>query len=287
MAKNKFAMGGLWVIGIMFFLCFVFAWFCPDPNKVKLVNQFAPPSAEHWFGTDALGRDLFARILYGGQVSILVGLIATAVSVFIGIIYGAISGFAGGRSDAFMMRIVDTLLAIPFLVLVIVLQATLSDWSGEATKWIVDNLGWGKEFTARLTNVVPLFFALGLLGWLTLSRIVRAQVMSIKEREFVEAAVALGYGKGRILFRHVIPNVLGPTVVYSTLTVPGFIMYEAILSFLGLGVESPNSSWGVLIKEGANFLETEIQLLLLPAYSFLSPSFPLIFSVTDFGTHST
>ena len=219
MAKNRFAMGGLWVIGIMFSLCFVFAWFCPDPNKVNLVNKFAPSSAEHWFGTDALGRDLFARILYGGQVSILVGLIATAVSVAIGIVYGAVSGFAGGKTDAIMMRIVDTLLAIPFLVLVIVLQATLSDWSGEATKWIVENFGWDKEFTARLTNVVPLFFALGLLGWLTLSRIVRAQVMSIKEREFVEAAVALGYGKGRILFRHVIPNVLGPTVVYSTLTV--------------------------------------------------------------------
>ena len=107
-------MGGLWVSGMMFSLGFVFAWFCPDPNKVNLVNKFAPPSSEHWFGTDALGRDLFARILYGGQVSILVGLIATAVSVAIGIVYGAISGFAGGKTDAVMMRIVDTLLAIPF-----------------------------------------------------------------------------------------------------------------------------------------------------------------------------
>ena len=277
MAKNKFAMGGLWVIVVMFSLCFICAWFCTDPNQVNLSNKFAPSSVEHWFGTDALGRDLFARILYGGQVSILVGLIATSVSVAIGIVYGAISGFAGGRTDAIMMRIVDTLLAIPFLVLVIVLQATLSDWSGDATRWIVGNFNWDKEFTDRLTNVVPLFFALGLLGWLTLSRIVRAQVMSIKEREFVEAAVALGYSKGRILFRHIIPNVLGPTVVYSTLTVPGFIMYEAILSFLGLGVESPNSSWGVLIKEGANFLETEVQLLLLPGIFFSLTLFSLNF----------
>ena len=166
------------------------AWFCKDPNKVNLVNKFAAPSEEHWFGTDALGRDLFARILYGGQVSILVGLIATAVSVAIGIIYGAISGFIGGKTDAVLMRIVDTLLAIPFLVLVIVLQATLSNFSGEVTQWIVDSWGWDKQFTSRLTNVVPLFFALGLLGWLTLSRIVRAQVLAIKEREFVEAAVA-------------------------------------------------------------------------------------------------
>ena len=164
MARNKFAMAGFWVIVVMFFMCFVLAWFCPDPNKVDLADKLAPPSGENWFGTDKLGRDLFSRILYGGQVSILVGLVATAVSVAIGIVYGALSGFAGGKTDAVMMRIVDTLLAIPFLVLVIVLQATLSDWSGDATNWIVENFHWNKEFTARLTNVVPLFFALGLLG---------------------------------------------------------------------------------------------------------------------------
>jgi oligopeptide transport system permease protein len=277
MVQNKFAIASLCVLGIIILLCFVVAWFCQDPNKVNLVNKFAPSSPKHWFGTDALGRDLFARILYGGQVSILVGLIATAVSVAIGIVYGAISGFMGGKTDALMMRIVDTLLAIPFLVLVIVLQATLSNFSGDVTQWIVASWSWDKEFTSRLTNVVPLFFALGLLGWLTLSRIVRAQVLGIKEREFVEAAVALGYSKSRILFRHVVPNVLGPTIVYSTLTVPGFIMYEAILSFLGLGVESPNSSWGVLIKEGANFLETEIQLLLLPGLFFSLTLFSLNF----------
>ena len=150
MAKNRFAMGGLWIIILMFSLCFIFAWFCTDPNQVNLINKFASPSLDHWFGTDALGRDLFARILYGGQVSILVGLIATAVSVAIGIVYGAVSGFAGGRTDAIMMRVVDTLLAIPFLVLVIVLQATLSDWSGDATRWIVENFKWDKEFTGRL-----------------------------------------------------------------------------------------------------------------------------------------
>ena len=145
MGQNKFAMGSLCVLGLMILLCFAMAWFCKDPNKVNLVNKFAAPSEEHWFGTDALGRDLFARILYGGQVSILVGLIATAVSVAIGIIYGAISGFIGGKTDAVLMRIVDTLLAIPFLVLVIVLQATLSNFSGEVTQWIVDSWGWDKQ----------------------------------------------------------------------------------------------------------------------------------------------
>jgi oligopeptide transport system permease protein len=165
MAKNKFAMGGFWVIVVMFSLCFILAWSCKDPNQVNLTNKFAPSSAEHWFGTDALGRDLFARILYGGQVSILVGLIATAVSVAIGIVYGSISGFAGGRTDAVMMRVVDTLLAIPFLGLGY-RSASNPERLVRAmpTRWIVENFKWDKEFTGRLTNIVPLFFALGLLG---------------------------------------------------------------------------------------------------------------------------
>ena len=136
---------------------------------------------------------------------------------------------------------------------------------------------WDKTFTDRLTNIVPLFFALGLFGWLTLARIVRAQVMSLKEREFVEAARALGYNRFRILVRHIIPNTLGPTVVYATLTVPGFIMYEATLSYLGLGVEAPNSSWGILIKEGANFMETHPGLLLIPGIFFSLTLFSLNF----------
>ena len=277
MGRNKAAMASLAVFTLMVFLCFVLAWFCKDPNVVTLTNKFAPPSGDHWMGTDALGRDLFSRILYGGQISILVGLVATAVSVCIGVSYGALSGFAGGRIDATMMRVVDTLLSIPFLVVVIVLQAVLSDWSSDTSSWIVTHWKWDKTFTDRLTNIVPLFFALGLFGWLTLARIVRAQVMSLKEREFVEAARALGYNRFRILVRHIIPNTLGPTVVYATLTVPGFIMYEATLSYLGLGVEAPNSSWGILIKEGANFMETHPGLLLIPGIFFSLTLFSLNF----------
>ena len=274
MRKNKIALASILVFTITCFFCVVIAWVCKDPNQVNLANKFSGPSSEHWIGTDALGRDLFSRILYGGQVSILVGLIATAVSVTIGIIYGALAGFFGGRVDAIMMRIVDTLFSIPFLMIVIVLQAVLSEWSRDTSAWIVTNLNWDKGFTDRITNVLPLFFALGLLGWLTLARIVRAQVQSLKEREFVEAATSLGLSKLTILFRHIIPNTLGPTVVYATLTVPGFIMYEATLSYLGLGVESPNSSWVILIKEGANYLETNPQLLIFPG---------IIFSITLFA----
>ena len=277
MGKNRLAMASLALFTVVVFFCFVVAWFCKDPNAVSLTNKFASPSGQHWLGTDALGRDLFSRLLYGGQISIMVGLVATAVALAIGVTYGAISGFAGGRIDAIMMRIVDTLLSVPFLMVVIVLQAVLSEWSRDTSFWIVENWHWKKRFTDRLTNVLPLFFALGLFGWLTLARIVRAQVLSLKELEFVEAATSLGLSRARVLFRHIIPNALGPTVVYATLTVPGFIMYEATLSYLGLGVESPNSSWGILIKEGANYMETHPALLIIPGILFSATLFALNF----------
>lgn len=268
MRKNKMAMASLLVFVTMFFLCFVAAWFMGDPNAVALDNKFAGPGNGGLLGTDALGRDLLARILFGGQISILVGMVATLIAVTIGVSYGAISGFAGGKTDAVMMRVVDTLLAIPFLVIVIVLQAVLSDGSKTASMWLVDNWGWSKGLTDRILNIIPLFIALGAFGWLTLARIVRSQVLSLKEREFVEAATSLGLSRARILFRHIIPNTLGPTIVYATLTVPSFIMYEATLSYLGLGIESPNSSWGILIRDGANFLETQPTQLIIPGIFF-------------------
>lgn len=268
MRKNKMAMASLFVFVTMFLLCFVVAWFLGDPNAVALNNKFAGPGDGGILGTDGLGRDLLARILFGGQISILVGLVATLIAVTIGVSYGAISGFAGGKTDAVMMRVVDILLAIPFLVVVIVLQAVLSEWSKDISKWLVANWAWNKELTDRILNIFPLFIALGAFGWLTLARIVRSQVLSLKEREFVEAATSLGLSSRRILFRHIIPNSLGPTIVYATLTVPSFIMYEATLSYLGLGIESPNSSWGILIKEGANFLETQPLLLIVPGLFF-------------------
>ena len=257
--KNKLAMISMCFIGFMLIVCFIIAPlpFVDDPNEQNLANRFASPSADHIMGTDQLGRDLFSRILFGGQISMLVGFVATGVALILGITYGAISGYAGGRTDAIMMRIVDTLYAIPFLVLVIVLKVVIAGPMEQYLSWL-----------ERFANIVPLFFAIGALGWLTLARITRTQVMAIKEQEFVEAATSLGLSKLRILFRHIVPNTLGPAIVYATLTIPSFILFEASLSYLGVGIEAPNSSWGILIKEGADFLETQLYLLIIPGIFF-------------------
>jgi oligopeptide transport system permease protein len=212
-----------------------------------------PPSAAHWLGTDGLGRDLLTRVLYGGRISLAVGFLATAVSLCIGVTYGAISGFLGGKADAAMMRLVDVLYALPFTVFVILLTVAFGrDW--------------------RL-----LFVAIGAVQWLTMARIVRAQVQALRHREFVEAAFALGLSRARIIARHILPNVLGPVVVYATLTVPAVMLLESMLSFLGLGVQPPMSSWGLLIKEGAEKMETYPWLLIFPALCFSLTLFSLNF----------
>lgn len=275
--KNRLSMVSLALLTIVVTSCFVLAWFCKDPNVINLTNKFAGPSSDHWLGTDQLGRDLLSRILYGGQISMLVGFVATAVTLLIGISYGAISGYAGGRVDSLLMRIVDTLYAIPFLVLVIILKVVIASVIGDFATWIVDEFGWNKDFVFRFANIVPLFITIGALGWLTLARITRAQVMSIKNQEYVEAARSLGLSNRRILFRHVVPNTVGTAIVYATLTIPSFILYEASLSYLGMGVEAPNSSWGILIKEGANFLETQPSLLIIPGIIFSLTLFSLNF----------
>ena len=212
-----------------------------------------PPSAEHWLGTDTLGRDLFVRLLYGGQVSIAVGLCATAVALTIGVIYGTVAGFIGGKVDAVMMRIVDIMFALPFTVFVILLMVF-----------------FGRKF-------VLLFAAIGAVQWLTMARIVRGQVMSLRRMEFIEAAEALGLPKHKIIFRHMIPNALGPIIVYATLTVPSVMLLEAFLSFLGLGVQPPMSSWGVLIKEGAENMEEFPWMLIFPGAALALTLFSLNF----------
>jgi len=211
------------------------------------------PSAHHWFGTDTLGRDLFVRVLYGGQVSLLVGLCATAVALTIGVLYGTVSGFLGGKVDALMMRVVDIIYALPFTVFVILLMVF-----------------FGRKF-------VLLFVAIGAVQWLTMARIVRGQVMTLRRQEFIEAAEALGLSKLRIIFRHMIPNTLGPIIVYATLTVPSVMLLEAFLSFLGLGVQPPMSSWGVLIKEGADSMEEFPWLLIYPGLILAITLFSLNF----------
>jgi oligopeptide transport system permease protein len=270
---------GLGFLVAVVLLCFAgpLLPFVKSPTVINLDNPGAAPSAAHWFGTDQLGRDLFARVLYGGQVSLLVGIVATAVAVCIGLIYGAISGYLGGKLDDILMRVVDILFALPFLVLVILFSLVVEAPASRFTEWVITTTGWSRDKVAPITTLMPLFIAIGSIGWLTIARIVRAQVMTFKQQEFVEAARSLGLGHARILFRHILPNVVGPIIVYTTLAVPGIMLLESVLSFLGLGVRPPNSSWGILIKEGADRMETNKWLLLFPALFFSSTLFALNF----------
>lgn len=259
--------------------CFVgpFLPFIKNPTVINLENTVAQPSGQHWFGTDQLGRDVFSRVLYGGQVSLLVGIVATAVAVIIGVIYGAISGYVGGIADSVMMRFVDIMFALPFLVLVILFALVVDEPSSEFTTWIIETTGWSRDRVAPITTLIPLFIAIGAIGWLTIARIVRAQVLNVKNLEFVEAAISLGLSRTRILFRHILPNVIGPIIIYTTLAVPGIMLLESVLSFLGLGVKPPNSSWGILIKEGADRMEITPYLLLFPSLFFAITLFALNF----------
>jgi oligopeptide transport system permease protein len=211
----------------------------PDwwPDKMVLCNA----GGAHWFGTDALGRDLFVRVLYGARVSLAVGLASTLVSLVIGVAYGAIAGFFGGRTDELMMRFVDVLYSLPYIFLVIILMVVFN------------------------RDIFLLFIAIGAVVWLTMARIVRGQTLSIKQKEFIEAARAAGVSTFNNIRRHVIPNVLGPVVVYVTLTIPTVILAESFLSFLGLGIQDPLTSWGVLIADGKDHMETAPWMLVFPA----------------------
>jgi len=254
LAKNKLAVFGGITLLVLAVICIVGPWFSSyGYEEQNLNNTFAPPGAKHWLGTDQLGRDLLVRLMVGGRISIMVGLIATSVALTIGVIYGAVAGFFGGKTDSIMMRIVDIMYALPFTIFVILLMV----------------------FFGR--HIWLLFFAIGAVEWLTMARIVRGQIMSIKKMEFIEAARSLGLGKRRIIFRHMIPNILGPIIVYTTLTIPAIMLLEAFLSFLGLGVQPPMSSWGTLIKDGAEKMEEYPWLLLFPGTIFSLTLFSLNF----------
>jgi oligopeptide transport system permease protein len=254
LSKNKIAVFGGTVLIVLAVACIVGPWLSPyGYEDNNLDNTFSPPSAAHWLGTDQLGRDLLVRLLVGGRISIGVGLCATAVALTIGVVYGAVAGFFGGKIDCLMMRIVDIMYALPFTIFVILLMVF-----------------FGRE-------IWLLFLAIGAVEWLTMARIVRGQIMTLKRMEFIEAARSLGLGKSRIIFRHMIPNVLGPIIVYTTLTIPAVMLLEAFLSFLGLGVQPPLSSWGVLIKDGAEKMEEYPWLLIFPGTVFSLTLFSLNF----------
>ncbi len=252
---------------IVFFalVCAIGPWVISTTyREVDLELGASPPSAEHWLGTDVLGRDMLARLLYGGRISLAVGLCATFVSLTIGVAWGAVAGFHGGKLDAVMMRVVDILYALPFTIFVILLMV-FSD-------------AFAKQYNLGPTwNLLILFAAIGAVEWLTMARIVRGQVMALRRQEFIEAAFSLGLRKSRIIARHMIPNAIGPVIVYTTLTIPAVMLLEAFLSFLGLGVQAPMSSLGSLIKEGADKMEEFPWLLVFPGTIFSLTLFSLNF----------
>jgi len=241
--RNRAAVVSMIVLGIVALLAVVAPWLSPHPfdeiywDRIQMPPDFANA---HWFGTDGNGRDLFVRTLYGARVSLMVGILATSVSLVIGVSWGATAGFFGGRVDNFMMRFVDIMYSLPFMFFVILLMVMFG------------------------RNIWLIFIALGAVEWLTMARIVRGQTLSVKRREFIEAAHAAGVGNFTVIFRHIVPNVLGPVIVYMTLTIPQVILTESFLSFLGLGVQEPLTSWGVLISEGTRVMETSPWMLAFP-----------------------
>ncbi len=279
--QNRVAMASLWFSIAIVAVSFVGPLLpgIPDPNATHPDLQSMPAFASatsmegvevfYLLGSDHLGRDVFSRILYGGRVSLAVGFLATFVSLTIGVAYGAVSGYLGGRVDAVMMRVVDILYALPFMIIVIILTtyvSAMADWG--PVRYLNDLFG---------NTLWLLFLCIGAVEWLTMSRIVRGQILSLKRQEFVDAARSLGLSSPRILFRHLVPNTVGPVIVYTTLTVPAVMRLEAILSFLGLGVQPPDASWGSLIKEGADLMASDPGLLVYPAIVFGATLFSLNF----------
>ncbi len=250
--RNRAAVVSVIIIAVMAVLVIIGPFFSPHSyDFTDWGNLSVGPSFEtgHIFGTDTLGRDLFVRTLFGGRISLMVGIVATLVSLLIGISYGATAGYLGGRVDHIMMRIVDILYAMPFMFFVILLMVLFG------------------------RNIVLIFVAIGAINWLDMARIVRGQTLTLKHREFVEAAEAQGVATFTIIRRHIVPNLLGIVAVYVTLTIPQVILVESFLSFLGLGVQEPMTSWGALVKEGADEMESAPWMLIFPAVFLASTLF--------------
>ena len=252
--KNKLALFGGSVLLFMIVVALLTPWIAPYNYETQNLDMGAsPPSAAHWLGTDIFGRDVLTQIMYGGRISLAVGFIATAVALVIGVTWGAVAGYVGGRVDAVMMRLVDILYALPFMIFIVLLMVVFG------------------------RNILLLFLAIGAVEWLTMARIMRSQVQSLRQQEFVEAAVSVGLSPAAIIRKHVVPNALGPIIVYTTLTIPSVMLLEAFLSFLGLGIQPPATSWGLLISYGAETMEEYPWLLIFPGCALTLTLFSLNF----------
>ena len=251
---NKAAVAGGLILLLLILLAIFAPWIAPHSYSYQNLDLGAqPPSGDFLLGTDTLGRDLFSRILYGARVSLLVGFVATAVALVIGVSWGIIAGYFGGRVDSVMMRIVDILYGLPFIIFIILLMVIFG------------------------RNIWLLFAAIGAVEWLTMARIVRGQVLTIKNQEYVLAAQAMGVTNIQMFRKHIFPNILGPIAVYATLTIPQVMLLEAFLSFLGLGIQPPMSSWGTLIRYGVESMEEYSWLLIYPGLTFTITLFALNF----------
>ena len=251
---NKAAVGGGVILCVLRTLAIFAPWIAPHSYSYQNLDLGAqPPSSNFFLGTDTLGRDLFSRILYGARVSLMVGFVATGVALVIGVSWGIIAGYFGGRVDSIMMRIVDVLYGLPFIIFIILLMVIFG------------------------RNIWLLFGAIGAVEWLTMARIVRGQVLTIKNQEYVLAAQAMGVSNFQMFRKHIFPNILGPIAVYATLTIPQVMLLEAFLSFLGLGIQPPMSSWGTLIRYGVESMEEYSWLLIYPGLTFTITLFALNF----------
>ncbi len=244
--KNKMAMLGLILVSLLFFVAFFIPIISPhDPYRVALDEQFLPPSSTYWLGTDNFGRDLLTRILYGARISLLVGIVPSFISLMIGAVMGIISGYYGGRIDFIIMRLADTMIAFPSLLLAMVVMYTLG------------------------ANLFNIFIALSLVGWAGVARVVRSQTLALKEKEFIEAARAVGTTRAKIMVRHIFPNIVPTLIVLFSLSIPEAIMWESSLSFLGVGVQPPEASWGLLVAKGKEYLFASPLVAIMPGVAIL------------------
>jgi oligopeptide transport system permease protein len=252
--KNRLALAGGILLVAFSVIALLTPWIAPYAYDAQNLDLGAsPPSAQHWLGTDIFGRDLLTQIMYGGRVSLAVGFVATSVALLIGVTWGAIAGYVGGKVDAVMMRLVDIMYALPFMIFIVLLMVVFG------------------------RNILLLFLAIGAVEWLTMARIMRSQVQQLRQQEYVEAAISLGLPPSTIIRRHLIPNALGPIIVYTTLTIPSVMLLEAFLSFLGLGIQPPQTSWGLLISYGAETMEEFPWLLIFPGLALTLTLFSLNF----------